>query len=187
MHNASRSLQRRVSTIQSGEPIADDDVFELPLLEKHALYHPPHPVFLLLLRIYNLRTCHPLHKTSSLVGMFVLLYFNTYTSILAQASVLSFKKRVLCVVCSVLCVQVVLWVQQHPQQSMACLVPSGKNGLTGQTHFSRTDDGREVWISDSGSTMRMTAGSTGMYGCFPSPGDNDQVILGGLAMLPIAC
>ena len=101
MHNASRSLQRRVSTIQSGEPIADDDVFELPLLEKHALYHPPHPVFLLLLRIYNLRTCHPLHKTSSLVGMFVLLYFNTYTSILAQASVLIFKT---CVACNVQCV-----------------------------------------------------------------------------------
>ena len=52
---------------------------------------------------------------------------------------------------------------------MACLVRSGKYGLTGQTHFSRTDDGRGLWISDSGSTMHMTADGIGMYDCFSSP------------------
>ena len=35
--------------------------------------------------------------------------------------------------------------QQHPRQFMTCLVRSGKYRLTGQTHFSRTDDGRELW------------------------------------------
>ena len=53
MHNASRSLQSGVSTIQPGEPTAD--VFEIPLLGKHVFYHAPNPFLLLLLRsIYNL-------------------------------------------------------------------------------------------------------------------------------------
>ena len=101
MHNAPRSLRRGVSTIQPGEHTADDEVFEISLLEKHVLYHPPRAVFLLLERIYNLHACHPEHNTSSLVVMFVMLYFNTYTSILAQASVLIFKT---CVACNVQCV-----------------------------------------------------------------------------------
>ena len=69
---------------------------------------------------------------------------------------------------------------------MFTLVPSGKHGLTGQTFFSRTDDGHEVWIGDSGSIMRTTAYGTGMYDCVPSSIEN-QHVEGGLAMLPIAC
>ena len=33
----------------------------------------------------------------------------------------------------------------------------------------------------------MTTGGTGLHDCVPPPVDNDRVILGGLAMLPIAC
>ena len=75
MHNASRSLQSEVSAIQPGEPTAE--VFEIPLLEKHVLYRPPHPVFLLLLRIYNLHVIR--HNTSPPWSA----CSSTYTSILA--------------------------------------------------------------------------------------------------------
>ena len=51
---------------------------------------------------FEVRVCHSPWYVSSLVGTFA-LYFNTYTSILAQASVIIDKKRALCVVCSVLC------------------------------------------------------------------------------------
>ena len=49
------------------------------------------------------------------------------------------------------------------------------------------DDGREVWISGSGSTMHMTADGARTYDSFPPPAEDDEVIIGGLAIVPIAC
>ena len=60
MHNASRSSQSGVSTIQPGEPTAE--VFETSRLEKHVLYHAPQKVVLLLLRIYKL---HVIRRNTS--------------------------------------------------------------------------------------------------------------------------
>ena len=48
-------------------------------------------------------------------------------------------------------------------------------------------DGREVWISDGVTTEHLTADGIEMYVCHPPPVENDQVVLGGLAMLSIEC
>ena len=96
-HNASRSLQSGGSTVQPGEPTAD--ICEISLLEKHVLYHPPHPVLLLLLRIYNPHVIR--HNTSSpwSACSSVLQYIYQHT----RPGYRSYLKKT-CEVCSVQCV-----------------------------------------------------------------------------------
>ena len=96
MHNASRSLQRGESTIQPGEATAN--VFEICSLEKRVLHHSPDPVFLLLVRIYNLHAIR--HNTSPPWSAY---WYCTSILLRAYSPRLAFSLKKTFVVCCVSC------------------------------------------------------------------------------------